>query len=113
MRNLKAEKYDSIPSLSFPGDNIPELELKDDRLVDIEEYSGGQIICRPAYFLRGIKGALNRALMREKAAEKLAKASDWLPEGFRFCVLAVSYTHLDVYKRQAEGRAVPGPGRSR
>ena len=57
MRNLKAEKYDSIPSLSFPGDNIPELELKDDRFVDIEEYSGGQIICRPAYFLRGIKGA--------------------------------------------------------
>ena len=87
MRNLKAEKYDSIPSLAFPGDNIPELELKDDRFVDIEEYSGGQIICRPAYFLRGIKGALNRALMREKAAEKLAKASDWLPEGFRFCVL--------------------------
>ncbi len=87
MENSKAEKYNRIPSRSFPNGGNLELARKDDRLVNIEEYSAGRIICRPAYYLRGIKGALNKALMREETADRLIKAASRLPDGFRFCVL--------------------------
>lgn len=89
MTNFQAESYQEvnfkkIPSLPLPDDSVPELCRKEDEFVDVEAYSGGKIQCRPAYYLQGIKGAMDKCLMRREVADRLLRARARLPEGWTF-----------------------------
>lgn len=58
----------------------------DEKMVDIAVFSGGRIAGENAYYVRGIKGSINKCLMRESVAERLLKAAHKLPAGYRFKV---------------------------
>ena len=67
-------------------------------------------LAAPAAYARAFAGLLNRGIVLRRAAalERLAKADAFLLDKTGTLstpsVIAVSYTHLDVYKRQANIR---------
>lgn len=76
--------YSEIPEINIPRTENLTLNLNNEKLVDVFDYSCGEIICDMQYFRQGISGSVNRAFLRESAAKRLVKARSLLPNGYTF-----------------------------
>ena len=61
-------------------------EPVDEELVDIYEYSKGEILVDMQYCKMNIIGAIDKAYVRKGAADRLIKAQSMLPEGYHLTV---------------------------
>lgn len=82
-----SEKYTDtrIPQQEFrpvQTEFCPESE----ELVDIYEYSHGEILVQMQYHKMNIAGAVSKAYLRKGAADRLIKAQRLLPEGYHLTV---------------------------
>ena len=75
---------DGIPKISVPCTDGLKLNLNNEKLIDLYEYSNGEIICSMEYFKQGINGAVNHAYVRESVAQRLMQARMLLPDGYTF-----------------------------
>lgn len=76
--------HQPIPPLPLPKNwkKVKILE-KDEELVPLDKMG---FVVKPIYYLRGIKGALKEAFLRERAARLLKEARKLLPKGWNFII---------------------------
>ena len=89
MTNYQEVNFKKIPTLPSPGEREWKREFLEEALVDPCCGSGAAvgnhtIICESAYFVQGIRGAVDRCLVRESVAKKLSEAVKLLPAGYGF-----------------------------
>ena len=96
-------EHRSIPP--FPGvrESAAAAEENGEALVCVQKQCPGEFVCASAYFAQGLSGALEEIYIRKGALERLQKAAQALPEGFRFKLwdvwrpLAVQQAIFDAY----------------
>lgn len=112
MTNYQEVNFKKIPTAPAPEEREWKVEFLEEALVDPCWGSGGapgngngsagsvgapeggsghetaagnhMIICESAYYAQGIKGAVDRCLVRESVAKKLSEAVKLLPDGYGF-----------------------------
>lgn len=85
MNDLKLRST-AIPLISMDMTKDCKVEITPDKLVDIQKYSNGEILCESEYYRQGIKGSINKCIAREKVVNKLLDISHKLPNGYKLKV---------------------------
>ena len=75
-----------IPPMTAPDTEGVVLAAVDEPFVDLAAFSGGRVLVDMQYKKQGRPGATDRALLRRGAAERLLKAANALPKGYRLLV---------------------------
>ena len=75
-----------IPPAAEPNTKTVSLVAVDEPFVDLAAFSGGRVLVDMQYKKQGRPGATDRALLRRGAAERLLKAANALPKGYRLLV---------------------------
>jgi len=73
-----------IPETAPAGPRPPITGDCGEKLVDLSTLCPGRIECRSAYYEQGIPGSIPTCMLREGAAERLLRAAELLPEGWKF-----------------------------
>lgn len=70
-----------IPKIAVPSIQDYSIQNIEEPIVPLSDYG---FICESQYYLQGIPGAYKTCCARKSVAEKLMKAEQSLPPGYRF-----------------------------